>query len=342
VRAKKIAAILAAAAALVALVLPGATSAAKGRTYKVPASTLQLVELKGTHGFKLNLTVEDHGIAFLSASSFASHPVLTFVTYSIPKHPHTEPDALALKVGDEGSFEGTFVAKSVKHEAVSSPCHGEPSTVETGFFVGRFDFRGGGHFTAVHRTRAAGNVIRSAPQVCRGLPKSKPGDDTSVFDESEEEAHELRLIAGRPNGDPEFQASRYEEAAAGERVPPSTTFIGGVNRTSHGVEISSNVVILGSKASAFQVPDLTRPSSEATVAPPAPFSGSATFMLGNPAASRWTGDLAVELPVFGKVALTGPTIAAGVCGTPGKCTKTLPPAMRPDAGGAFTGNFFGS
>ncbi len=341
VRSRAIAATLVATAMFVGLVLPGAAGA-KARTYKVPASTLQSVELKGTHGYKLNLAVEDHGIAFLSAVNYRSHPVLKFVTYSIRKHPHAEPDTLALKIGDQGSFEGTFVTKSVKHEAVSVPCHGDPSTVEAGFFVGTFDFDGAGGFTAVQRTRAAGTVIRSAPQVCRGPDKGKPGDDTSIYGESEEEAHELQLIAGKPDGDPRFQASRYEETTAGEDVPPSMSFIGGVSRTSQGVEISSDIVVLGGKAATFQVSNPLRPAAEVTVAPPAPFSGTATFKLGNPAASRWTGDLAVELPVFGRVALTGPMIAAGVCEAPGKCTKTLPPAMRPDAAGAFDGSFYAS
>jgi hypothetical protein len=277
----------------------------------------------------------------LAVDDFTSHPLLKFVNYRLRRHPHTEPGTLLLKIGDEGSFAGKFVAKSVKHEAVAAPCKGEPSVVEEGFFVGDFDFHGADGYTDAHRHRAEGTVIRSTPWVCHGSRNAGPGEDGSVYAESEEEAHELRLIAGRPDGDPRFQANRYEEPTAGESLPPSISFIAGVSRTSHGIEISSDIALLVAKPTAFQVPNLAEPFAEATVAPPAPFSGSATFKLTDPPGSRWSGDLAVELPVFGKVALSGPKLAAGLCARPGHCTKTLPPAMRPDSDGAFTGGFFG-
>lgn len=336
----KIAAAIAAMTALAAFLLPG-VAGAKARTYKVPASTLQLLTLRASNGYKLTLTEEDHGGAFLAANDYASRPVLKFVSYALRKHPRTEPGTLALKFGHEGSFTGKFVAKSVQHEAVSVPCKGKPSVVEEGFFVGEFDFHGGGRFTAAHRTRAAGSVIRSAPQVCRGPQKQQGVEEDGIFGEGEEEARELRLIAGRPDGDPRFQAIRYEEATAGESISPSTSFVGGVSRVSHGIEISSDVVQLSAKPATFQVPNLAEPFAEVTVAPPAPFSGSANFKLAEPPASRWSGDLAVELPIFGKVALTGPAMAAGVCENLAHCTKTLPPAMRPDASGGYAGGFLG-
>ena len=54
-------------------------------------------------------------------------------------------------------------------------------------------------------------------------------------------------------------------------------------------------------ASTFQVPNLAEPLTEATLEPPAPFSGSATFHLDTPKTASWTGDLAVELPGLGKL-----------------------------------------
>lgn len=76
-------------------------------------------------------------------------------------------------------------------------------------------------------------------------------------------------------------------------------------------------------ATAFQVPNLAEPLTEATVSPSAPFSGSATFHLDGPKTASWTGDLAVELPGAGEVPLSGEGISAGLCHGPSHCTKTL-------------------
>jgi len=48
----------------------------------------------------------------------------------------------------------------------------------------------------------------------------------------------------------------------------------------------------------------------ATLAPPAPFDGSATFRANAPRAERWTGDLSVDLPGYSDYPLVGPEIEA--------------------------------
>ena len=62
--------------------------------------------------------------------------------------------------------------------------------------------------------------------------------------------------------------------------------------------------------------------TEATVKPPAPFSGTATFKLESPTTASWTGDLSVELPTLGTVDLAEPGFQAGACAA--QCTKTFP------------------
>jgi hypothetical protein len=48
----------------------------------------------------------------------------------------------------------------------------------------------------------------------------------------------------------------------------------------------------------------------ATLVPPAPFSGSASFRRGAPVANRWTGNLTVDLPGRANVPLSGPGVGA--------------------------------
>jgi hypothetical protein len=89
----------------------------------------------------------------------------------------------------------------------------------------------------------------------------------------------------------------------------------------------------------------TSPPGEATLTGSSPFSGSSTFQLLSSKKASWTGDLAVELPGLGRVALSGPKFYAGLCEGI-KCTKTLPPSLAPGGSGrsgseSFTGSFFG-
>jgi hypothetical protein len=48
----------------------------------------------------------------------------------------------------------------------------------------------------------------------------------------------------------------------------------------------------------------------ATLDPPAPFSGRASFHRGATPANRWTGDLTVDFPGRSDVPLTGPGVGA--------------------------------
>jgi hypothetical protein len=75
----------------------------------------------------------------------------------------------------------------------------------------------------------------------------------------------------------------------------------------------------------------------ATVAPPAPFSGQATLTKGS-GGSVWSGDLAVELPGAGTVALTGPGIGAelyrGAVIFIGRASREPPPVSSLDTPGS--------
>ena len=62
-------------------------------------------------------------------------------------------------------------------------------------------------------------------------------------------------------------------------------------------------------AGAFSYDPLLR---TATLAPPAPFSGRASFHRGAVLENRWTGNLAIDFPGRSNVPLTGPGIGASL------------------------------
>jgi hypothetical protein len=55
------------------------------------------------------------------------------------------------------------------------------------------------------------------------------------------------------------------------------------------------------------------PPRSASVDPPRPFTGSATFQQESSKNFSWTGDLSAELPGIGDVALAGPDFESALC-----------------------------
>jgi len=234
-----------------------------------------------------------------------------------------------MNVGKLGQFRGRFVAKSTETRKPAGDCTGDPTTIEKGFYVGSFNFRGEQGYSTIHADRERGTVTRQGATRCP-VPTEHPGHEGARGVGEEKEAErEAHLVAGDSKFRVFFQAYREEPAALKEIA---TTFEASVSGGRAGAfEVSHSAFVFdfsAGAASTFQVPNLAEPPAEATLKPPAPFSGSATFHLDTPTAASWTGDLAVELPGLGKVPLTGGSIQAGLCAPGPHCTKTLPKILQ--------------
>jgi hypothetical protein len=329
VRAKTIAALLAATVIVGGLAVPAGASAAKPRRVRQKPSVSTDLRMRGTHGFRVDLSTVDEGGVFLSATRGAETASVNY--FSLKRHLRNAFDAglLNVKVAHLGHFRGRFVPTSTRKERLEPGCKGVRPTVEKGFFVGSFDFRGERGYTAVHSHRIRGTVTRRPGGVCTYPGRLWHVSPHQARVERERRRNEFHLVAADEKANVLFQARR-EEATKDE--PPQTTFEASVNGKRVGdFHVSYFAADFGFDAepeTTFQVPNLGEPLAEATLAPSAPFSGSATFHLEDPKSASWTGDLGVELPGLGKVPLTGAGIDAGLCkGT--SCTKTLPKDLQP-------------
>lgn len=333
-RPKIIAALLAATALVAAYGSPaGATAARPSRILKQRASVSAQFELRGTHGFRLSLFTSDKGGALLSASRRTSGLGLVsvyYLSFRRQRRPSFAAGRLDFRIGRLGRFRGRFIPTRTEKQNLPE-CKGDPSTIEHGFFVGSFDFRGEQGYTVAHSHRVRASVTRQPAGTCTSKGGRRWHESRRESKESKErERAESRLVATDEQADVLFDA--WHREAIGDQPPQTTCQVTVSGKRVGGVEVGYSAIVLDTHerepGATFQVPNLAEPLAEVTLTPPTPFSGSATFHLDDPKTASWTGDLAVELPGLGEVPLTGDGIEAGLCKS-SSCTRTLPKNLQP-------------
>jgi hypothetical protein len=348
VRAKTITIFLAAMAIVGAIAAPAGASAANPRRVRQPASVTATVQGHGTGGFEFSLiTLGPHGdILWLNKVAVGAGEE-SAVYFDLPHGGATSfaNGRLDARIGRLGRFRGHFVPDSSLTEGPEEGCTGDPTTIEKGHFVGSFSFHGEMGFTTVQARRAQGRVTRQGATSCpasapRSPRRHQPRHKNAERERKKREREKFRLLAGDAQGKLVFRAEREESPEPEEGSP--TTFSASTQERIGGLQVDRNASVFeigDDTATAFQVPNLAEPLTEATVSPSAPFSGSATFHLDGPKTAGWTGDLAVELPGRGQVPLTGEGISAGICHGPSHCTETLPRLLQKEL--EFGGTYYG-
>ncbi len=339
-RAKMILAII---AALIPLALPTAAAAAK--TYHQPAHVSVEIEGTGTNGFHFVLFTFDRAVLFATYNGLNGQSDQSVNYVAVQRHPPAGLDRgrLDLKIGKLGHFRGHLVITSTKAQKLEPGCTGEPTINEEGYFAGSFLFHGERGYTAIHAPRLSGAIIRQGATDCRIPAGSHRHQGKGVEEKAESAAEEAeyRLLAGDRKADLVLGANRIP-LSRGTKGEATTSFeVTATGEKTGAFTISRRAFVFDTAkdaASTFVVPSLAEPLAEATVEPPAPFSGSATFHLEGPKTASWTGDLAVELPGLAKLPLTGKGIYAGACRARNDCTKTLPKSLQPLLeGGGYSG-----
>jgi hypothetical protein len=313
----------------------GAAAATHTRHYRQPAEVAAYLQMRGSHGFDFDLFVFPHRGVVLSVSKTLPEAGSESVSYSSSSHDATvgtlKGRDLNLKFGHLGHFRARFVPGRTRIERPQRGCEGGSSIEEKGVFVGSFDFDGERGYTSLHASRVQGSVSRIGAARCVvDEPTRHPGREKArrAHEEKEREG-EFRLLAGDEKAGTTLQANRREGPDGAKTA--TTSFSASLNEKVGDLQISrfASILAFGSGAtSVFQTPNLVEPLAEATIEPPAPFYGSATFSLESPKSASWTGDLAVALPGVAPVSLTGHGIEAGLCHGASKCTKTLPDNLQ--------------
>jgi hypothetical protein len=181
-----------------------------------------------------------------------------------------------------------------------SNCKGGGKFVEPGIFVGRLEFEGEQGYTKVQATRVRGIITRSLKEICSRSSEGGEGGPPTRF---------IFLRADSNDGDTFFAAWKIESKA--RPATDASIFSASLfDIRPHGMSIIRSIQSDGN-ADTFDVTRAHGAVVSATVDPPAPFSGSATFRRSVQAPSEsWTGSLAGDFPGLGEVTLAGTEFCA--------------------------------
>jgi hypothetical protein len=173
-------------------------------------------------------------------------------------------------------------------ERVRSSCDEDGVvTFQPGFWVGKIEITGEEGFTTVQKTRAKAMVTPFLDILCgasaggEGVGHGFPGVRLVVRDGGLHRVPLLQVNQNRPGGPLRIEANLEERQ--GDLI---------IDRTIEDLNLGSGLHF---------DPRLR----SATLSPPAPFSGSATFHRNAKPTNRWTGNLTLDFPGRADVPMTG-------------------------------------
>lgn len=181
-------------------------------------------------------------------------------------------------------------------------CRGRGELVDRGHWVGRIEFEGEQAYTTVHASRARGKVIKTPKQTCS--PPEAEGNHPNP--------RVTLLIAASKASDAFFAAfkitpSTYPEFSGAVFIASLSELRGRRLRIERSISADAGIDAFASTGKRNHI-------ESATVAPPAPFTGTATFQSTGGSKGSWLGSLAGDFLGRGEVALAGPEFSAVIQG----------------------------
>ena len=295
-------------AALVGLMLLAPAAAADGRSYRAGPGHLTKVHLKGSGGY-------DVGI-----STGPRHGVIVRITDDVFRTDYWVRGFENGRYGVKARFPGfgqinfRFVPNGREQRVPPPPlCEGQGGLLLHGVARGRIQFRGEHGYTEVAVGRAKATVetwpgMRCHDPASKGARRSRKLASTFI---AFREASPFTT----------FSARRYP----GRLLPSSrqvvfqadTYALGGPLRIYRSVAVAADV-------SSFVVPDPKMVPENLVLAPPPPFSGTASLRRTPESVFAWEGDLSIQFPGTAPLALAGSAFSTSYC-TPRRCVDQSSP-----------------
>jgi hypothetical protein len=205
--------------------------------------------------------------------------------------------------GDFGTVDIRFHRSGARR--LKDGCGGGPRPFVSGRFMGEVRFRFEGAYTQVRSTTVNAPPLYRPPNACEGVSIVKGGRTGAL----------LRVY------------SRFGQIDVVQNRPHGRASVIATTETRHeGVEIEKTLE-LGASPSAFR---WSTDMKHATLTPPPPFSGTATYAAFGGRVTHWEGNLRVEYPGWSQIPLTrGPSLTEfehGSCRVSGLRPGDLPGA----------------
>lgn len=285
--------------AMAALTLP-ASPAAKPGYYVAEPTIFSWIDLRGSNGYEVHISgVSQSQVWILVEKGGASAAYLW--------RGRVTENAIEAKLGKFGRV-SVQLQPGARSEAEQRQvgCKGKPGVRREGRFAGTIRFRGERGFTSVAVESARGMVFRSFRLVC----KRRGGKEPQY---KEPPTTSLSAVSSRYPRAPWFSVFKQEPARKA-----SFPALEEAQYTAHTTELQPGLGVVrsasvNSEPETFAVSPLGTSPATASVAPPAPFSGTASYEKTPDGKGIWSGDLAVELPGRGTLSLTDSSYRAELC-----------------------------
>jgi hypothetical protein len=327
------------ATALVVLSVPGASWARGAAAQRGPHDRIVTASftLSGSHGYELDVALNNRRELKITAiperEKLLEHIFEAASTeYRLEAPQPRGSDRIKASLGRFGSIDVRFVpVRTIERSAALLACKGDKAKLRTGWFVGHVAFRGERGYTRVRSSKVLGEVSNfpdptkkchdktgRAPHERSPKQRSRAAMLMMAKRSTEPEKHLLGMGAKKVAGNRTvgFAGLRLSAMHMGKEVVIDT-FVAEVRRDRGRIQEQGTAFDLFAFGPYFKVPDLTHRTSEAVLAPPKPFLGSATFSRESADEVSWKGSLRVKLPGFGVVPLTGTGFKSVMCADSG-------------------------
>lgn len=243
-------------------------------------------QLPGTNGYTLDVIAEAPRQGTPGSVTLVASAKGLAATYRVPAT--VSETSIQADLGALGEISVTF---HPSNQAADVQCRGHTVQFDSGQYEGKIDFHGEEGYTSVEATSAPGNVDYLRNEFCGG----------SVVVRSAQSRHPRGAELYLRN--PGLGARLYVH----KRRPGAAAIITGwTAEYTDGISIRRYASQWMPGSDFAYDPQLRT----ATIAPPAPFAGTARFDREEKAGRRWSGDLTVDLPGKAGVPVTGPTLRA--------------------------------
>jgi hypothetical protein len=269
-----------------ALVLPAGSQA----NFVVSSSRSAEAHLAGTHGYRLTISADNETVFVTATNGDAS------VDYFLARA-KLAGDLIDARLPGVGRVFLRFHEQERGRQPGPKYCHGPAPVVRRGVFVGWVRIRGEHDYTQAESRHVRGKIVNSFRSSCHLPFRARAGSGA---------LEHLDAVALRGKGLLIFSAISFPIVEKGSPL----FFRAALSRQRGSMLVANSVSAITKKAESLSI---ATPPRSATVEPPSPFTGSATFQRESKTDFSWAGNLAAELPGIGEVPLAGPNFESALC-----------------------------